>query len=89
MKDKIRIFIIDDDVDFCVLMKAYFLRKNCEVFIAHNSVAAFFHLKELQPDTIFVASAACQSPEKDIEKIKGFAPDAEVILDSYHLPGDR
>ncbi|HEV7330972.1 MAG TPA: hypothetical protein VGN63_08040 [Flavisolibacter sp.] len=82
MKDRKRIFIINDQVDQSLLLKIYFLRKNCEVSISHSVSEALSRIKEFQPDTIFLASAACRSLEKDIEKIKASAPDAEIIVDN-------
>ena len=83
MKERKRIHIIDDEVDLCLLMKVYFLRKNCEVFISHNCYDALSRIEENQPNTIFISSTACQNPKDDIKGIRELAPDAEIIIDSY------
>lgn len=31
-----KVLIIDDEVDFCLLLKGYFLRKKGEVYIYHT-----------------------------------------------------
>jgi DNA-binding NtrC family response regulator len=49
-----KVLIIDDEVDLCLLMKSYFLRKNYEVHIAHTLAAGVERLKELQPDFLFI-----------------------------------
>lgn len=40
---KTRVLIIDAEVDLCLLVKAYFLRKNYEVYIAHQVNDALSH----------------------------------------------
>ena len=84
---KIRVFIIDTEIDLCLLMKTYLLRKNYEVYISHSCIDAFPRVKEYQPSIIFLSSAACENPEKDIKKIKELALNAETIIDNYRLPG--
>jgi len=34
--DKKKVLIIDDEVDFCLLMQFYLSKKNCEVSISHT-----------------------------------------------------
>ncbi len=88
MKNRNSILIIDDDVDRCLLMKVYFLRKNWEVFISHTVYNASSWLKDHQPTIIILASAACQNKDEDIEEIKALAPDAEIIVDGFRIYGN-
>ena len=34
--DKKKVLIIDDEVDFCLLMQSYLSKKNCDVSISHT-----------------------------------------------------
>lgn len=49
-----KVLIIDDEVDLCLLMKSYFIRKNYEVYIAHTLADGLNRLKEINPDFLFI-----------------------------------
>jgi two-component system OmpR family response regulator len=49
-----RVLIIDDETDFCLLMKNYFVRKNYEVFIFHTLEEGMKNLESIRPDIIFL-----------------------------------
>jgi DNA-binding response OmpR family regulator len=83
MNERRKIFMIDDEVDLCLLMKTYFLRKNYEVFIAHTFDDALPRVIQCQPDIICLTTAICRDPEGDIKRLKEAAPDAEIILDDF------
>jgi two-component system, OmpR family, response regulator len=51
---KQRVLIIDDETDFCLLMKTYFVRKNYEVHISHTLEEGMKSLDSVQPDIIFL-----------------------------------
>jgi DNA-binding response OmpR family regulator len=51
---KKKILIIDDEVDFCLIMKGYFNRKNYEVFVAYNLQSGLFLIDENKPDILFL-----------------------------------
>ncbi len=49
-----RVVIIDDETDFCLLMKNYFLRKNFEVHIFHTLEEGMKNMDSIKPDIIFL-----------------------------------
>jgi len=49
-----RVLIIDDETDFCLLMKNYFVRKNYEVHIFHTLQEGMKNLDAIKPDIIFL-----------------------------------
>ena len=49
-----RVLIIDDETDFCLLMKNYFIRKNYEVHIFHTLAEGMKNLEKIKPDIIFL-----------------------------------
>jgi DNA-binding response OmpR family regulator len=53
MKNK-KVLIIDDEVDFGLLMKSFFKPKNYEVFIAHTIADGLKALEEQRPDFLFL-----------------------------------
>lgn len=82
MSERKKVFIIDDEVDLCMLMRAYFLRKNYEVSIAHTIDEAFFRLRQFFPDLILLDVTVCKNPKEDIREIERLAPNAELIINN-------
>lgn len=54
MHDRRKVLIIDDEIDLCLLLKSYFLRKNYEVYLSHTLEEGTSFLKTLQPDIVFL-----------------------------------
>jgi two-component system, OmpR family, response regulator len=53
MPDK-KVLIIDDETDFCLLMKNYFKKRNFEVHIRHTLSEGLTALQEVKPDILFL-----------------------------------
>jgi two-component system OmpR family response regulator len=49
-----RVLIIDDETDFCLLMKNYFSRKNYEVHIFHTLAEGLKGMERIIPDILFL-----------------------------------
>jgi two-component system, OmpR family, response regulator len=49
-----RVLIIDDETDFCLLMKNYFIRKNYDVHIFHTLAEGMKNLEKIKPDILFL-----------------------------------
>jgi DNA-binding NtrC family response regulator len=49
-----KVLIVDDEVDLCLLMKAYFNRKNYEVYLAHSLSEGIKELQKISPDVLFI-----------------------------------
>ncbi len=52
--DRKKVLIIDDEVDLCLLMKAYFTRKHYNVSIAHTLKDGQRMIDEVCPDILFI-----------------------------------
>ena len=74
-----KILIIDDEVDLCLLMRAYFLRKNYGVTISHTFRDALNRLGEEVPDIVMISEELCGNRKATIEKILEAAPGVKVI----------
>jgi two-component system, OmpR family, response regulator len=48
------VLIIDDETDFCLLMKNYFVRKNYDVYIFHTLEEGMKNIAKINPDIIFL-----------------------------------
>lgn len=51
---KSKILIIDDETDFCMLMKNYFNEKNYNVFLAFSLAEGLSSLEKIDPDILFL-----------------------------------
>src|SRR5690606_34858131 len=54
MSDRRKVLIIDDEIDLCLLLKSYFLRKGYEVYLSHTLGEGISFLKTLKPDILFL-----------------------------------
>lgn len=54
MHDRRKVLIIDDEIDLCLLLKGYFLRKNYEVYLSHTLGEGISFLRSIRPDIIFL-----------------------------------
>ncbi|HET9745468.1 MAG TPA: response regulator [Chitinophagaceae bacterium] len=82
---KKKILIIDDEIDFCVIMKGYFERKGYEVWVAYTLQKGLFLLNEIKADILFLDNnlpdgQGWQYVEQIVEK----NPQLEVYLISAH-----
>jgi DNA-binding response OmpR family regulator len=51
---KKKILIIDDEVDFCLLLQAFYSRKGFEVFLSHTLKEGLDCIRSIEPDIIFL-----------------------------------
>ncbi|WEK33470.1 MAG: response regulator [Candidatus Pseudobacter hemicellulosilyticus] len=49
-----KILIIDDEPDLCLLLKAYFSKKDYEVHVRHTLREGVSEMQALQPDILFL-----------------------------------
>src|SRR5581483_2756880 len=49
-----KILIIDDETDFCFLLKSYFVRKHYEVHLSYSLTQGMELLETVKPDVVFL-----------------------------------
>jgi len=49
-----KVLVIDDEIDFCQLLKAFFIRKQYQVFICHTLREGLRQLDKILPDILFL-----------------------------------
>ena len=82
---KQKILIIDDEIDFCMIMKGYFGRKNFEVFLAYNLQSGLFLIDEANPDILFLDNNLPDGQGwKYVEQIVEKNPHLRIYLISAH-----
>ncbi|HPH45847.1 MAG TPA: response regulator, partial [Chryseolinea sp.] len=53
MEEK-KILIVDDEKDFGILMKTFFSKKKCKVFLANSIAEGLVMLEKERPDYLFL-----------------------------------
>jgi DNA-binding response OmpR family regulator len=85
--DKKKVLIIDDEVDFCLLMQFYLSKKNCEVSISHTLRDGLGILENKTPDIVILDNNLPDGlgwpAAKDILET---APDVQLFLISANKP---
>jgi DNA-binding response OmpR family regulator len=81
-----KILIIDDEVDFCTIMKGYFGKRNYDVLVAYNIQAGLMLLDEINADILLLDN---NLPDGDgwkfAPQIVEKNPRLRIILISAHL----
>lgn len=80
-----KILIVDDETDFCLIMKNYFVRKGYEVSLAFTLKEGIASLKEVKPDIIFLDNNLPDGHGWDaIQQIVELFPQIRAYLVSAH-----
>jgi DNA-binding NtrC family response regulator len=82
---KRKILIIDDEVDFCMIMKGFFSRKNYEVLLAYTLQDGLALFNEQRPEILFLDNNLPDGSGWDsINDIVEIAPQTMAYLISAH-----
>ena len=97
MSDRRKVLIIDDEIDLCLLLKSYFLRKGYEVYLSHTLGEGISFLKTLRPDILFLDNnlpdgvgwsaapeLARENPGMFINLISAYHPDKPAMPEDSH-----
>lgn len=80
-----KILIIDDETDYCLIMKNYFRKKGKEVHTATTLKEGLALLKEIQPDILFLDNNLPDGQGWDaLSEVVEIIPRIRVYLVSAH-----
>lgn len=83
MKEKI--LIVDDETDFCMIMKSYFIKKGYDVSLAFTLQEGLTVVKEFRPDILFLDNNLPDGQGWDaMNEIVEIIPQIRVYLISAH-----
>ena len=87
---KIKILIVDDEIDFCLLMESYFAEKDYEVFLSFTLQDGLDVLEKVHPDILFLDNNLPDGEgwQHSDEIIKKF-PSLKINLISAYHPDKR
>lgn len=54
MNSRKKVLIIDDEVDLCLLLKTYLVRRNYDVFYSHTLSDGLKQFNQVKPDILFL-----------------------------------
>lgn len=54
MRHRLKVMIIDDEVDLCLLMKAHLSRRNYDVYYYHTLKEGMEEVSKIEPDILFL-----------------------------------
>jgi DNA-binding response OmpR family regulator len=87
---KVKVLIIDDEVDYCMIMKSYLEKRNYEVVLAFTLHQGIDKLQETKPDILLLDNnlpdgSGWQHLEEFVEKF----PQMRVyLISAYHQKKD-
>ena len=82
---KSKILIVDDESDFCEIMKSYFTRKGYDVLLAGTLHEGMVLLKEMKPDILFLDNNLPDGQGWEaVEEIVEIIPQIRAYLISAH-----
>jgi two-component system OmpR family response regulator len=82
---KQKILIIDDETDFCLIMRNYLMKNGQEVFSAYTLREGMALLKETRPDILFLDNNLPDGNGWDsVKEIVELIPQIRVYLCSAH-----
>ncbi|HEX6193026.1 MAG TPA: response regulator [Chitinophagaceae bacterium] len=87
---KLKILIIDDEIDYSMILKNYFSRKNYEVFVAYLLRDGLDMIMDVKPDILFLDNNLPDGKGwTHVEDIVEKNPHLRIYLVSaYHQKGD-
>ena len=87
---KKKVLIIDDEVDFCLLMQFYLTKKNCEVSISHTLEDGLGRAQNNTPDIIILDNNLPDGLGWPAAKdLLASIPDVHLFLISANKPGNK
>jgi CheY-like chemotaxis protein len=86
----LKILIIDDEKDYCMIMRSYFLGRKYEVFLAYTLKEGLKLLEESQPDILLLDNNLPDGKGRDhIEPIVEKYPSLKLyLISAYHQKAD-
>ena len=80
-----KILIIDDEADFCLLLRSYFTRRKYEVYFSYSLTQGLQMLDTVHPDVVFLDNNLPDGSGWDVaEEIKSKFPGIELNLISAY-----
>lgn len=84
-----KILIMDGEADLCLLMKTYFLRKGCQVFMGHRFEDVLRLVSQVAPDCVIVPGSLKEGRNKLIESVLERSANVQLIVYNGEVVHDK
>ena len=74
---KLKILLIDDEVDYCMIMKSYLVEKNYEVHVSYTLKDGLAMIEKIRPDILFL--------DNNLPDGKGWDCVGEIVENNPHM----
>ena len=83
-----KVLIVDDEIDLCLLLKSYFTRKGYEVAIAYTLASGLDQLKNFSPEILFLDNNLADGLGWSmVPAIVRSSPNLQLyLISAYHPP---
>jgi DNA-binding NtrC family response regulator len=83
---KLKVLIVDDEMDYCLIMKSYFEARGYEVFIGSSRADCLKLLKEKHPDILLLDNNLPDGRGWElVDSIKKEQPEIRIyLISAYH-----
>lgn len=86
---KLKVLFVDDEMDFCLLMKNFFTKKNYDVFLAYTLKDGLDQMQSVQPDILFLDNNLPDGKGwEHVDTIVEKNPHMRLYLASAHYKGE-
>ena len=79
------ILIVDRDVDLCLLLKVYFLRKGVKVSIAHSIQDVLNLIPQLEPDVVIISETFYLDSSEIIKTLLTSSSKIKMIISNQEI----
>ena len=80
-----KVTLIEDEVDVCLVLKAYLMRKECKVQICHTIQTAFREMGDFAPEIVVVNPDYYDDRKVLIQKILTVSPSVVLIVSGRYM----
>lgn len=86
----LKILIVDDEIDYCTIMKSYFRGKNYDVFLGYTIKECLENLEQHQPDILLLDNNLPDGKGWNLvdSLIKNFPSLRIYLISAYHKKED-
>jgi len=86
---KLKVLFVDDETDFCLLMKNFFTKKNYDVSLAYTLKDGLDQLEQVKPDILFLDNNLPDGKGwEHVDLIVEKNPHLRLYLASAHYKGE-
>ncbi len=85
-----RVLIVDDEIDLCLMIRLFLMKRNYDVYVAHTLSEGFRKINSVKPDSLLLDNNLPDGMGWDFAKnLHELYPDMHITLISAHDAASR